>query len=581
MLSTILKLNSARTHIYCDTKGLTNQQVDLAVYDGFSWRDKRNAKNSNGEPERYLLAPLSYRNIVKIKKIVPDIRMDADVQHYYETQKKYIREHVIPAQKYRTAPMEEIMPEFEEMGFQFPDWVRHIDVQIRAILWLKHVKRTTLELRVGHGKTFVSLCLLDWLKRTEGRQKILICAPHLLIKYAWIADIKKFGFNLTYDILPNRKEAKVFFSRSDIDIFLVSNGLLPYIKKDLSRQYFDVVIVDEASVLKSISNKSFQAIKATKCDRLILQSASIAPNSIEEFFAPMYLIGNVLGNTLSEFRAKYQYAVKDKNDPKRILFWVDTKAGIARVREIMKYWRFISTDKDIEGMPERVSMARYFDLSSKQLKHYKELEKDYITFIESHKDELKHNVPVIVKSELTLRNKLLQCINGFLIDAQGETIPIFKKVEDSPKYKLLYEIVEKIMTQGDDSIIIWGVYQEEIDAAKRMLKKFKPVTAYGKDTKARKQKNIDKFLSGESRIIIAHPKSVKFGHTWNHARYMIWMSATESYEDFYQGRGRNQRIGSKFDTIFEIKLISTGTVEEKIYKVIEKKENLAKILERG
>lgn len=77
------------------------------------------------------------------------------------------------------------------------------------------------------------------------------------------------------------------------------------------------------------------------------------------------------------------------------------------------------------------------------------------------------------------------------------------------------------------------------------------------------------------RVFIAQIQTAGLGITLHAADTAVFYSLDFNYANYSQARARIHRIGQKNNCTY-IHLIAPGTVDEKILKALEKKENIAK-----
>lgn len=94
----------------------------------------------------------------------------------------------------------------------------------------------------------------------------------------------------------------------------------------------------------------------------------------------------------------------------------------------------------------------------------------------------------------------------------------------------------------DESTIIWCHYNDEQE---QMEKTFPDaVSVSGDTTEAKRELAIEQFKSGEKKILITKPKILGFGLNLQICTRQVWSGLKDSYEEYYQGVKRSNRIGS-------------------------------------
>jgi hypothetical protein len=94
----------------------------------------------------------------------------------------------------------------------------------------------------------------------------------------------------------------------------------------------------------------------------------------------------------------------------------------------------------------------------------------------------------------------------------------------------------------DESTIIWCHYNDE---QKQMERTFpEAVSVSGDTSEAKRESAIQQFKSGEKKILITKPKILGFGLNLQICTRQVWSGLKDSYEEYYQGVKRSNRIGS-------------------------------------
>jgi hypothetical protein len=94
----------------------------------------------------------------------------------------------------------------------------------------------------------------------------------------------------------------------------------------------------------------------------------------------------------------------------------------------------------------------------------------------------------------------------------------------------------------DESTIIWCHYNDEQEQMERI---FPDAVSVSGDTKEdARESAIRRFKSGEAKTLITKPKILGFGLNLQVCTRQVWSGLKDSYEEYYQGVKRSNRIGS-------------------------------------
>lgn len=212
---------------------------------------------------------------------------------------------------------------------------------------------------------------------------------------------------------------------------------------------------------------------------------------------------------------------------------------------------------DCLDLPDRVFETRYVYMDEIQQKAYDMMKKENIL-------EFKNSI-TLAANELAKIMKLRQVTSGYSINKDG--IPIF--ISDT-KINALKELLEEI--PEDKQVIVWVNFHFEIHRLKEEFED-SACTLYGDMPQKEKIKSIEDFQSGKYRLLLAHPLSGGLGLTFVNCHFVVWFSLNYSQEQYSQANDRVYRIGQK-NKVTYFTLLAKDTVDELIYKVLDKKADL-------
>ncbi|HYK91362.1 MAG TPA: SNF2-related protein [Acidobacteriota bacterium] len=165
--------------------------------------------------------------------------------------------------------------------------------------------RVLLADEVGLGKTIeAGMILKEYMLRGMAR-RVLILTPASLVEQ-WREEMEtKFGieFATSYDSLMQR-DAPQFWALPRIIASIAAARRDPHCVL-LSRQQFDLVIVDEAHHLKNRATKNYQVVDGLNKRFLLLLSATPVQNNLIEIYNLLTLLKPGIFKTEKEFRSIY------------------------------------------------------------------------------------------------------------------------------------------------------------------------------------------------------------------------------------------------------------------------------------
>lgn len=424
--------------------------------------------------------------------------------------------------------------------------------QLQGYYWLKflhdHDFHGVLADDMGLGKTLQVLLLFAHLKQAALLEHpALIVAPTSVI-YNWVAEIKKFTPDLKILVLSGSRDRILKVKETArYDIVIASYALLRNDLEHYAKTEFSYMVLDEAQYIKNPKSQIARAVKCLNTRwRLALTGTPIENHlselwSIFDFLMPGFL------STLSYFRAMYgeDYGRLQKKIHPFILR--RTKAEV------------------LKELPPKNEIDSFCELLPEQ-------ELIYRRVLQSQRKELLAvlNTTDIGKLQLNILACLLKlrqvcCHPALLKDA--------KTIVESAKFNQFKELLEEIL-ENDSKVIVFSQFVEMLTIIRSFLNEQKLKYAYLDGSTKNRQEVIDGFNNNpELKIFLCSLKAGGLGINLTSANYVIiydpwWNPAVEQ-----QAMDRVYRIGQTKE-VFVYKLITKGTVEEKILALQNKKRSL-------
>ena len=387
-------------------------------------------------------------------------------------------------------------------------------------------KKYCLFFEVGTGKTFTALSALCELPKC----KVLIVAPKRVLESVWKKD-KAYdlsGYDVTY--LNYEKIAR---------------------DKTFSQNQYDVIILDEVHKLKGKTTKTSRKFKAVTAKAEYVWGLTGTP--VANNYADIYNIYknmNIIEFDMSydEFVWRYYYT-KQLESGSGFKFDILLSVKPFMLTELMTRvgrHSMVKEAKDCIDLPEKRTDLVYIDGMVNE--KYLEL-KDGILKTDSYEKTM---IP------LETLNKLHQASNGFFYDDYKQV----HEICDNKKLKELDAILEDMLEETPRVIIVYQ-YQHDLDNLKSL--KYQWTT------------NPDEFPNKQI-LFLQYGQSE--GLNLQYCNQMIFYSYDYSFLNYEQMTGRIYRNGQKNNVVYTI-LISSGTIEEKIWWAIKNKKSRDEFLKEA
>jgi len=410
-----------------------------------------------------------------------------------------------------------------------------------------------LFLDMGLGKSVITLtALVDLMHDRFEVSKVLVIAPLRVANTTWLDEVLKWKH------LKELRVSKVLGSKKDrtmalykkADIYTINRENVPWLVDFYKNDWpFDMVIIDEISSFKSPSAKRFRALKKVrhKIKRIVGLTGTPAPNGLLDIWSQIYLLdgGERLGRTFTGYRSRYFHPQKYVNGgiPTDYALNDDAEEKIYhKISDICISMKALEYLK----MPEIIFNKVEVELSEKEMKLYRKLERDLLLPLEDS--------DVDAANAAVLSNKLLQMSGGTVYDEYGDVHQIHDR-----KMEALEDLIEA--ANGKPVLIYYG-FRHERD---RIKEKFDTGDINTSD-------DITKWNNGEMKIALCHPASA--GHGLNlqeGGSTIIWFGMTWSLELYQQANARLWRQGQK-QTVVIHHILAKDTIDGRVMMALDNKD---------
>ena len=410
---------------------------------------------------------------------------------------------------------------------------------------------------MGLGKTVQTLCHLFHEKKA-GRADlpILIVAPKSVVPN-WEKEIKKFAPSLSVLSLqgPGRKRYYSVIQYSDIVV--TSYPVLLRDEDELRSQEFHYVVLDEAHTIKNATSGVTKVAWKLKARHRLCLSGTPIENHLGELWSLFhFLMPGFLGSEES-FRNCYRIPIEKNRDEDR------RERLSKRVAPLM-----LRRTKDLvaRDLPPKTEIVRSIELTPKQIELYEAVRASLNRDLkeEIHRRGIEASKILILDALLKLRQI---CCHPQLLKIESA-----QKTRSSAKLDLLMELLPDMVEEGR-RVLIFSQFAQMLGLMEKALSRkkigFQTLTGASKDRGAL----CDRFQSGKVPVFLISLRAGGTGLNLTAADTVIhydpwWNPALES-----QATDRAYRIGQE-NPVFVYKLISQGTIEEKILLLQQKKRAL-------
>jgi SNF2 family DNA or RNA helicase len=426
-----------------------------------------------------------------------------------------------------------------------------------AFLTLHH--RGLVLNEIGTGKSLAALWAADYLIKTKKVKRVLIISPLSTLERVWGDAIFTNLVHRKFVVLHGTAERRLKLLKTHADFYIINHDGFPIIA-DAASGMFDLVIVDEAAVLRNPSTRRFKIFRKwmeqNPNTRLWLMTGTPTPNAPTDAWALAKLVGSpYLTKTFTAFREQVMMKVGQWK-------YVPRPEAVEIVKHVLQPAVRYTRDECFD-LPETIIQTRQVELTPEQKKHYTQMLKHFVT-------EAAQEGTITAVNEAVKIQKLVQIACGVAYGDDGQTI----ELDCSPRVNLVKEVIE----EAGEKVIVFVPLTGTLRMLEKELSKHWSVGVVNGEVSASQRNSIFHGFQYEKdpHVLIAHPGTMAHGLTLTAASTIIWYGPVTSNEVYVQANGRIERIGKK--RVSNIIHIEGTDLERRMYERLKNKQKLQGLL---
>ena len=415
---------------------------------------------------------------------------------------------------------------------------------------------------MGLGKTLQTLAWLAWLKDRHGKDpkpSLVICPASVL--HNWQREANRFTPNLKVLVLESGAARHNLRKRiPQHDIIVTNYALLRRDLEELQKFAFRAVILDEAQFIKNPGAQVTQSVKQLKSEHRLALTGTPLENrlldlwSIVDFIQPSYL-----GNQ-EHFSETYEPRGENAESAQRVA----RRRLSAKLRPLLLRRLKKHVAKDL---PDRIEERRDCELGEEQRKLYlAELRRSREQVMKTVAEKGLNKSTIHVLAALTRLRQI--CCHPRLVGSDTA----------SGKTETLFELLDSLIAEGQKVLVFSQFVQMLLLLEEECRQHQIPTHILTGQTKDREQVVSTFQNDPNAAVLLLSLRAAGTGLNLTTASYVVlydpwWNPAVEA-----QAIDRSHRIGQT-QTVNAYRLISPGTVEEKIWELQQSKaQTIADVL---
>ncbi len=438
------------------------------------------------------------------------------------------------------------------------------EYQVEGFQWLSRLAKwgvgACLADDMGLGKTVQALALV--LDRSEDGPTLVV-APASVCRN-WVVEIGKFTPTLRPILFGEGDRAAMIEQAGAKDIVITTYDLLTREAENFTKKKFTTIILDEAQAIKNRATKRSETAMLLQGDFKILTTGTPLENHLGELWNLFQFINPGLFGSLDRFTEKFAAPIEKYRDENR-------RDQLRRLVQPFMLRR--RKDEVLKELPPKTEITLTVELSPDERAFYEALRRKAIAALEGNTEGpgggQKH---LQILAEI-MRLRRAAC-HPRLVDENADFV-------ESSKLRLFGEVVEELLENGHKALV-FSQFVGHLGLMEQYLQKKNIKYQYldGSTPLNKRQERIEAFQRGEGDLFLISLKAGGVGLNLTAADYVIHMDPwwNPAVED--QATDRAHRIGQdKPVTVY--RLVTEGTIEEKILKLHEQKRDLADSLLTG
>lgn len=448
----------------------------------------------------------------------------------------------------------------KDIHYEMPEGIQAElrEYQITGYHWLKtladHELGGILADDMGLGKTLQSIV---YIASKPGRLNLVVCPTSLV--YNWQDECATFAPFLNTVVITGAPEERqrLLENLESVDLVITSYPLIRRDSDFYKNIEFDTMFIDEAQFIKNANSQNAKSVKKIKALHKFALTGTPIENSLSELWSIFdYIMPHYL-QSHKKFVEQYERPITKEND----------RASQEDLGRHIRPFILRRMKKDVlTELPDKIETKLLTDLTEHQKKIYvsyiEQVRKDMHDKIQDYGFE-KNRMQIL--ASLTRLRQICCHPSTFLNNYTG----------GSGKLELLMEILPNILA-NDHRILIFSQFTSMLQLIALELEKqnIKYFYLEGATKVEQRSDYVKRFNAGEGSVFLISLKAGGTGINLTGADTVIhydpwWNPAVEE-----QATDRVYRIGQK-NSVHVIKMITKGTIEEKIFKLQLRKKELS------
>lgn len=459
--------------------------------------------------------------------------------------------------------------------------------QMEGFAWLKYLQMNgfggCLADDMGLGKTLQTLAFLLWCKQNirqpllakndqPAQQSLFVSAteqgtisgktptsliimPTSLI-HSWKAEVRKFTPELSVYEHVGLGRTKEVNQLGKYDLVLTTYGILRNDMEMLSRFRFFYAIMDESQMIKNPDSKGYKAAMQLNAENKLVITGTPIENSLIDLWSQMNVINHGILGSQKFYEEQFANSLNE---------------GVSatqeqRLKSIIAPFLLRRTKEEVaKDLPEKLENIVYCDMSEEQQEIYN-----------GEKEAFKQNLIANLDPNGYSRNRM-KIFQGLIRLRQAACHPAL--FDDgftgrSGKFEEVVRMIDNVVSEGH-KVLVFSSFVKHLRLVEKEIKAHEIPYLMLTGSSLNREELVKNFQHNDKiKVFLISLKAGGFGLNLTAADYVFlldpwWNPASEN-----QALDRAHRIGQD-RKVFAYRFITSGSIEEKIMELQERKSKLA------
>lgn len=434
--------------------------------------------------------------------------------------------------------------------------------QRAGVAYAARAKQTFIADEMGLGKTLQAMATLEVAAVSAPCFPAVVVCPATLV-LNWQAEYRRWLPHRTVKVVTDRKEFP-----SDYDVVVVGySNISKWEKQLLNHKSY---VFDESHYCKTpTAQRTKSAVKiarsAPKSGIVLCLTGTPVTNRPAEYASQLNILGKLdkFGGEWGFYR-RYCGAFKDKWGQ----WHLDGHSNLDELNDRLRSTCYIRRTKEqvLSELPPVIHDPVLVDGTAAGMKEYAKAEKDIVDYLVQRAKEIAAELGLNPKSAAVVA-KIKAESNQHLV-----RLSVLRRLAAKAKMPVIKEWVESRVAEGR-KVVIAAHHRDVVD---ELALAFGNLRIQGgmdiNDVEEQKRKFMTMSCE-EAPVIVLSIQAAKTGHNLQVAQDVLFVELPWTPADVDQTYSRCHRLGQK-SSVTATYLLCSGTIDEEIYSLIERKRNV-------